>query len=288
MFLRTSLSGDCSIPEMFLSSVIVSICVKECSSMFSFSSGATTENFTVTKDLFLLNPLITRWRFEVIYSFSSPLLSSSSLDFLINSPPRNGSCSISPSNGSALTLFTVSCLDWFDEDGIQDYSLFLCSLECSSRLLIGYSSDSVFDVLLPARVESLHFSISIRDREDCVSQWTNLSSISVQMDSNVFDDFLNILLNTGGSTTTTTNSFLRLLTMGNGNEVSEVITSLSVHLNQLSVENVHTAISSRSLLLLSFSVQSLISRGNCRVDDFHLSVGFLILSFVSVESFFSL
>ena len=54
-------------------------------------------------------------------------MSSSSLNFVINQPPRNGSCSISPENGTTLTVFTVSCPSWFDEDGIQDYSLFLRS-----------------------------------------------------------------------------------------------------------------------------------------------------------------
>ena len=62
------------------------------------------------------------WRFEVVYSFSSGR-SSSSLNFLINRPPRNGSCSIQPENGTTTTPFIVSCPGWFDEDGIKDYSL---------------------------------------------------------------------------------------------------------------------------------------------------------------------
>jgi hypothetical protein len=46
------------------------------------------------------------------------------VNFMINSPPSNGSCSIYPVNGTITTLFTITCSNWFDEDGIKDYSLF--------------------------------------------------------------------------------------------------------------------------------------------------------------------
>ena len=68
-------------------------------------------------------PQIVYWRFEVVYSFSSEL-SSSALNFIINQPPQNGSCSISPLNGTTTTLFNISCPNWFDADEIKDYSLF--------------------------------------------------------------------------------------------------------------------------------------------------------------------
>jgi hypothetical protein len=43
---------------------------------------------------------------------------------MINSPPANGSCSITPSNGTTSTLFNIICSNWFDKDGIKDYSLY--------------------------------------------------------------------------------------------------------------------------------------------------------------------
>jgi hypothetical protein len=67
--------------------------------------------------------LIEYWRFEVIYSFPSEI-SSSALNFIINQPPQNGSCSINPLNGTTSTVFTISCPNWFDQDGIQDYSFY--------------------------------------------------------------------------------------------------------------------------------------------------------------------
>jgi hypothetical protein len=85
--------------------------------------GLNTANFTATDQLFLSNSQITLWKFEVVYNFSSET-SSSALNFIMNQPPANGSCSINPSNGTTDTIFTVLCPNWFDEDGIKDYSLY--------------------------------------------------------------------------------------------------------------------------------------------------------------------
>jgi len=85
--------------------------------------GANTSNFTATNQLFLSNSQINLWRFDVVYS-SLSVTSSSSLNFIINQPPYNGSCSIDPLNGTTSTVFTISCPNWYDENGIQDYSLY--------------------------------------------------------------------------------------------------------------------------------------------------------------------
>jgi len=85
--------------------------------------GTNTSNFTSTNQLFLSNPQINLWRFEVVYTFLSAA-SSSALNFIINQPPCNGSCLINPFNGTTSTLFTILCPNWYDDDGIQDYSLY--------------------------------------------------------------------------------------------------------------------------------------------------------------------
>ena len=128
---------------------------------------------------------------------------------MINSPPRNGSCSISPSNGTTLTLFSVSCPDWFDEDGIKDYSLYRL-IDSSLRTLIAFSPVSMFEVRLPSVDEPLRLSISIRDQRDCLSEWTNITSISVRIESAVFADLLKNIDQQGSST----NPFVRLLKTG--------------------------------------------------------------------------
>lgn len=86
-------------------------------------SGTTTSNFTAANQLFLSNPQVDLWRFEVVYSFISET-SSSALNFVINQPPCNGSCSITPLNGTTTDPFSISCPNWVDQDGIQDYSLY--------------------------------------------------------------------------------------------------------------------------------------------------------------------
>jgi REJ domain-containing protein len=93
------------------------------SSIYLICLGSNTTNFTSLNNLFLSNPFISYWRFEVVYSFSSET-SSSALNFIINQPPQNGSCSISPQNGTTSTLFTISCSNWEDQDGIQEYSFY--------------------------------------------------------------------------------------------------------------------------------------------------------------------
>ena len=86
--------------------------------------GINTTNLTASNQLFIQNPSFLYWRFEVIYSFPSES-SSSALNFVINQPPENGSCYISPLNGTILTLFSISCTNWFDFDDIKDYSLYI-------------------------------------------------------------------------------------------------------------------------------------------------------------------
>jgi hypothetical protein len=82
-----------------------------------------TSNFTSTNNSFLQNSQIEYWSFEVTYSFAWGI-GSSAINFVINQPPQNGSCTISPLNGTTSTLFTISCLNWFDENGIKDYSFY--------------------------------------------------------------------------------------------------------------------------------------------------------------------
>ncbi len=82
-----------------------------------------TSNLTITNQLFLNNLQIFYWRFEVIYLFMSEK-SSSAINFVINQSPRNGSCSITPLIGTTATLFTINCINWMDENGIKDYSIY--------------------------------------------------------------------------------------------------------------------------------------------------------------------
>ena len=89
--------------------------------------GGNTANFTSSSQLFLSHRNTTLWRFEVVYTFPTDR-SSSALNFVINQPPFNGTCSINPRNGTTSTLFSISCSNWFDDDGIKDYSFYSKSI----------------------------------------------------------------------------------------------------------------------------------------------------------------
>lgn len=86
--------------------------------------GMNTSKFTVSKQLFLENLNVIFWRFEIVYNTSMTEKSSSALHVQVNQPPRAGHCSITPSNGNTSTIFSISCQDWFDEDGIKDFSFY--------------------------------------------------------------------------------------------------------------------------------------------------------------------
>jgi hypothetical protein len=121
---RITHSGLCSIKQLIkIFGFLVNIFIFLINCLIDFFSGGTTTNFTSTNQLFLSNSQMNLWRFEVVYKFLLAT-SSSALNFIINPPPFNGSCSINPQNGTTSSLFTISCPNWFDQDGIKDYSLY--------------------------------------------------------------------------------------------------------------------------------------------------------------------
>ncbi len=88
-----------------------------------FFLGFNTKNLTITKDFFSENNQTIYWRFEVIYSFQSEI-SRQVFEIEINEEPKNGFCSINPSNGTMFTLFTINCSNWFDRDEIKDFTFY--------------------------------------------------------------------------------------------------------------------------------------------------------------------
>ncbi|CAF1567400.1 unnamed protein product, partial [Adineta steineri] len=205
--------------------------------------GKNTSNFTAANQLFLNNPQINLWRFEVVYTFLS-VTSTSALNFIINQPPYNGSCSINPMNGTTTTLFTITCPNWYDEDGIKDYSLYAWTTDASQKLMIAYSSVSYFQVRLPSgdnETSLLNIVISIRDILDCVVE-VNMSSVHVIVDYITTNDLLTSLQSS--SSVLTNNLIVQLLSGGNQNIVGQIITAISQQFNQMNTENIDQAISS--------------------------------------------
>ena len=196
-------------------------------------------------------------------SYTFPVeISSSALNFKINQSPENGSCSISPLNGSTTTLFTIACSGWADEDGIKDYSIyskfffsrpgvtneFCYSLGRSkdpsrSMMMVAFSSTSDFQIRLSPKSDNetkLNLILNIRDTLDCVTS-VNLSSLTVTTDMNSLNEFIGTIQS---SASLSTNPSVQLLASGNQNVVGQLVTSFSQQLNRMHSQQLDTARSS--------------------------------------------
>ena len=85
--------------------------------------GLTEKNLTISNALFDAYDRVKHWRFQVTYSFEFQTIEQT-FDVQINDRSSNGSCSIQPPSGDLLTLFTMRCLYWHDNDRIQDYLIY--------------------------------------------------------------------------------------------------------------------------------------------------------------------
>ena len=206
-------------------------------------AGRNTTNFTATNQLFLENSHVRYWRFEVVYSFTVES-SSSALNFVINQPPSNGSCSISPLQGTTSTLFAVSCPGWFDEDGIKDYALSGRSAGADEQLMLAFGSSSDFTIRLPSGGDNqtqLNLLVTIRDTLDCVVS-VNLSAVNVTVDVSSINQLVDQL--SSPTTFSTSSPLVQLLSGGNQNTVAQLVASLSQHFNQIDGKNIDNAVSS--------------------------------------------
>ncbi|CAF1470524.1 unnamed protein product [Adineta ricciae] len=206
----------------------------------SWFFGTNTSNFTATSRLFVQNPQITYWRFEVVYTFANGR-SSSALNFIVNPPPRNGSCSVSPLKGTTTTVFTISCSNWFDEHGIKDYSLYGFTSDQSAQTIIGFSSISNFDVRLPlgdVHTSVLHLVLAIGDALGCITE-INLASVLVSSDRSSIDELVDVIDRRNSSLTA--NPLLQLLSSGNQNTVGQILISLAQQFNKLNTELLDSA-----------------------------------------------
>ncbi|CAF1683607.1 unnamed protein product, partial [Adineta ricciae] len=205
--------------------------------------GQNTSNFTATNGLFLTHPQVALWRFETVYSSVNDT-TSSSLIFRINQPPDNGFCSIDPLNGTINSIFTVSCSQWFDSDDIRDYALYVWTNN-SEKIIVAFSSDSIFQVRLPAidnQTSILRLSVHIRDRFYCTTEYF-LTEVQVRTDSMVISNLISQLQNS--STEITTNPIVRLLASENQNIVGQVIISLSQDFNKVNKDLIGNVFSSK-------------------------------------------
>ncbi|CAF4333198.1 unnamed protein product, partial [Rotaria magnacalcarata] len=199
-------------------------------------ASSNTTNFTSNYDLFISNPSIYFWRFEVVYSTSSAT-SSSVIDFKINAPPQGGSFSINPLNGTTTTVFNIACSNWQDADGIQDYSFY----DFTQRMTLAYSLIPSIEIRLPTGdniTSSLYIVVQIRDLLNSITEFNISSTVFVQSDTEQINNFINFLQNS--LTNITCNPYFQVLSSNNQNAVSQVIHSLSQEFNKINIQQLQT------------------------------------------------
>ena len=82
-----------------------------------FILNSNTNQVTLMPDLFSSNPSIRLWQVQLSINADN-VTGVSSMIYKTNSLPTNGTCSVSPSSGLALsTYFVISCSGWVDPDG---------------------------------------------------------------------------------------------------------------------------------------------------------------------------
>jgi len=113
--------------------------------------------------------------------------------------------------------------------------------------MVAFSSVPTIEVRLPSGSDSqslVHIVGMIRDTLDCVTE-LNLSSVVVISDSKDITDLIDRLQSSNSSITT--HPLIRVLSSGNQNKISQVISSLSQEFNKINNQTVENAIASEKI-----------------------------------------
>ena len=123
---------------------------------------------------------IISWQFTVFYSFPEQIINKT-ITIQINKPPKNGSCSIDPLNGTVDTLFTINCSNWTDPDEIKDYTYYGWTKDRTKKLTFGSTNETIFKLKFPPTINemySYHSIVHIRDSYGSITEM-NLSTITI-------------------------------------------------------------------------------------------------------------
>ncbi|UJR08873.1 hypothetical protein I4U23_013128 [Adineta vaga] len=217
-------------------------------SAMTLSSEANSDHLIITNALFLQPS--QNWKFEVLYTFQSGQ-SSSAISILINQCPSNGTCSISPDKGTTTALFTVSCPNWFDNDGINDYSLYVWITDDSEPIMIAFSIVSNFQVRIPAGDDQnslVNLVVYIEDRFKCTTKYT-IAPMEVFSDRTKIYEFVDNYQQSN-------NYFTQLIKNGDQNTIGQAIILVSQELNQINRESLENVVSN-GIPISSIAVSSL-------------------------------
>jgi hypothetical protein len=225
--------------------------------------GRTTRNFTITPELFANFPTVQYWRFEVIYAMQG----SASMDFLINTPPSNGTCSITPITGTTSTVFTLDCSQWMDIHGMKDYSFYI------GGSILGYSVLPTLQVQLPANgfnSTQVNLIARIRDIYGAFVE-VNLSPVTVMFDLTLLNDLIEGVRSAGinlmNSSQLNGNPLVPILASGNQNLVSQTLAAQIQALNAMTVTSPVSGLNSERVSASNMSISADINI-RARVRDY--------------------
>ena len=170
------------------------------------------------------------------------------MDFVINTPPSNGSCSVTPLTGSTSTVFTLACSQWIDLEGIKDYSFYI------GQSMLGYSVYPTLQVRLPANGFNSTLIDLIARIRDIHGSFTKvaLPAVTVLFDLATLSDLIDGVLAAGHSPMNSSqlnrNSLVTILASGNQNLVSQTLTGQIQALNAMSTIHLQAAITGQFVL----------------------------------------
>jgi len=133
----------------------------------SYIKGDDTSELTMASAMFTTNPDVKRWKVEfgltAVSKQNGIANGASSLILELNQIPYNGTCSVTPDNGTALqTLFTFTCKDWLDKDGTIDKYVFYSTLFGNEiDLTVGQTKTGVLTTKMPQGAEEDEWQMSI-------------------------------------------------------------------------------------------------------------------------------
>ncbi|CAF1275359.1 unnamed protein product, partial [Adineta ricciae] len=204
--------------------------------------GTNTRNLTVANQLFSQYTNGSYWRFEVVYTFNNkPSLGA--LDFVMNQPPRSGSCSINPPNGTTITLFQITCSNWFDENGIKDYSFYAYTTDSTKQIMLGFTNTPSFQVQLPSSITNssiVNIIVTIKDGLNAITH-VQLQPVVVYLDWTEINTFIDMIEHSNFQSTNP-NSIAHLLANGDANSLTQIVTVISEFLNEMNEKQTENAV----------------------------------------------
>lgn len=142
----------------------------------------------------------------------------------------------------------------------------------TDRMLIAYSPQpSIITYLPPSRnsTSSMHLVVSIRDRLDSVVE-VSLSSVIVDRGISIINNLLDGLANSA-SNDLKNDPVIQLLSSGNQNTVSQILSGVSSAVNGMNDENINQAVASECLCTYHLSLQLpwYVTHRWCTDDNYH-------------------